>query len=136
MRRDFTDNCYLWTGEISAEIYARDCVFTDPTLSFQGLATFQRNLASLRPVIDRLLADTGVELFSCTLDEHAGAVVAEWRMTGTFVFPWRPRLDIQGRTRFTYDADAGGRVVRYDESWNVSAAAALGQLLKPGPKAA
>lgn len=73
-----------------------------------------------------------MELLSCTLDEAAACVVAEWRMTGTFVFPWHPKLDIRGRTRFGYDAEEGNRVVAYDESWNVSAAEALLQLVRPG----
>jgi hypothetical protein len=132
VREDFTTNCYLWTGQITEDIYAEGCVFTDPTLSFQGLSTFKRNLASLRPVVDRLLTETAVDLLSCTLDEADGCVVAEWRMTGSFNLPWRPKLDIQGRTQFTFDAVEGNRVVRYDETWNMTAAQALLQLLKPG----
>jgi hypothetical protein len=40
--------CYLWTGDIDPALYAGDCLFTDPTLSFRGLATFRRNLVGLR----------------------------------------------------------------------------------------
>ena len=134
MREDFTTNCYLWTGNITTDIYDENCTFTDPTLSFQGLSTFQRNLASLRPVVDFLLIEPDVELLSCNLDKDDQYVEAQWRMSGTFVFPWKPALDIQGRTRFSFDEAAGNRVVRYDEAWNVSAAEALMQLLRPGPK--
>jgi hypothetical protein len=109
-----------------------DCVFTDPTLSFKGLSTFKRNLASLAPLVDRFLDETDVQLLSSELDESSSCVVARWRMRGTFVFPWRPELDIQGRTQFTYDESAGNRVVRYDETWNVPASQALLQLVKPG----
>jgi Uncharacterized conserved protein (DUF2358) len=125
VREDLTTNCYLWTGNITERIYATDCRFTDPTLSFQGLATFKRNFASLRPLVDRLLSETDVQLLSCELDEESSAVVACWRMTGTFVFPWKPQLDIQGRTTFTYSADKGNRVVSYDETWNMPASQAL-----------
>ena len=45
LRADFEENEYLWSGKITAELYDEDCVFTDPTLSFTGLATFERNLA-------------------------------------------------------------------------------------------
>lgn len=86
----------------------------------------------MRPLVDHLLTETGVDLLSCTLDEADACVLAEWRMTGSFNLPWRPKLDLQGRTQFTFDAAEGNRVVRYDETWNVSAAQALLQLLKPG----
>ena len=133
VRSDFTDNCYLWTGEISAHIYASDCVFTDPTLSFTGLATFQRNLASLKPILDRLLSSRSVSLLDCELREDEKCVVASWRMTGQFKLPWRPVLDLTGQTTFSYDPDSGNRVIRYDEEWGISAADALLQLLRAGP---
>jgi hypothetical protein len=136
VREDFTTNCYLWTGRITEEIYDANCSFTDPTISFKGLATFKRNLASLRPVVDRLLSETDVQLLSCELRREEQMVVATWRMQGTFVFPWKPQLDIQGRTEFTYSPDAGNRVVAYNESWNVPAAQALLQLVRPGRRKA
>ena len=52
---DFEENEYLWSGKITAELYDEDCVFTDPTLSFTGLATFERNLANLDPWIERFV---------------------------------------------------------------------------------
>jgi hypothetical protein len=35
VQADFTENGYLWTGEITASLYDADCTFTDPTLSFK-----------------------------------------------------------------------------------------------------
>ena len=55
LRRDFVENEYLWSGRITPELYDEDCVFTDPTLSFTGLATFERNLANLDPWIERFV---------------------------------------------------------------------------------
>lgn len=80
---DFTENDFLWTGDINVDIYADDCTFTDPTISFKGLSTFQRNLKSLRWFIDRLVDKYKVELYSCKLEEESCQVVATWRMTGT-----------------------------------------------------
>jgi len=37
-------NKYIWTGDITEEMYDLFCSFTDPTLSFVGLDTFRRNL--------------------------------------------------------------------------------------------
>lgn len=59
-------------------------------------------------------------------------VVTRWRMYGELNLWWRPRLDVVGRTRFTYDPAAGNRIRRYDEVWEVSAADALRQLLTRG----
>jgi hypothetical protein len=42
VRGDFTERGYLWTGDISAELYDRDCTFTDPTLSFRRASLARR----------------------------------------------------------------------------------------------
>ena len=55
LRADFEEHEYLWSGKITAELYDEDCVFTDPTLSFEGLATFERNLVNLDPWIERFV---------------------------------------------------------------------------------
>ena len=59
LRADFEENEYLWSGKITTELYDEDCVFTDPTLSFTGLATFERNLANLDPWIERFVPPGG-----------------------------------------------------------------------------
>ena len=84
--REFTEAKYLWTGDINPEMYDLYCAFTDPTLSFVGLETFQRNLANLQPVLSRLVRDSDVELYSCELvgdgndggGGGGGAVRARW----------------------------------------------------------
>ena len=64
IREDY-EQAYLWTGRINPSLYNPDCVFTDPTLSFKGLATFQKNVASLRPLVARFVPRYGVDLLSC-----------------------------------------------------------------------
>ena len=131
LRRDFVENEYLWSGRITPELYAEDCVFTDPTLTFSGLSTFEANLANLDPYIERFVPPAGRE---CVLDsiELTGdsTVEARWRMVGDIAVPWRPRLDLRGCTRYTLGGD-GGRIVRYDESWAITPAEALLQLVRP-----
>jgi hypothetical protein len=46
VRGDFTERGYLWTGDISAELYDRDCTFTDPTLSFRRACSTWGKLTS------------------------------------------------------------------------------------------
>ena len=126
------ERCYLWTGDIDPLLYDAQCTFTDPTLSFQGLQTFQKNLANLRPIIDRFVTDYSVILYSCEIDEACTEVVARWRMIGTVGFPWRPKIDLIGKTRFKYASDKGNRIVAYLETWETPAAQVLLNLLKPG----
>ncbi|EJK74572.1 hypothetical protein THAOC_03742, partial [Thalassiosira oceanica] len=41
---EYTENNYLWTGNIDSSSFAADCTFTDPTLSFQGVDKFVSNV--------------------------------------------------------------------------------------------
>ena len=133
LREDFRRG-YLFSGEIDPEIYAADCVFTDPTLSFSGLNTFRRNIANLRPVIEKYVGSCAVLLHSIELNEAEKKVVAEWTMYGNINLPWRPIIDLRGETTYTYDDNrdgAKGRIVDYSERWQIPAVAALLQLLTP-----
>lgn len=132
LRADF-DNAYLFTGSITPELYDEECVFTDPTLSFKGLGTFQRNLAALGPILDTLIGERTVDLYSTTVDLDTSCVWAEWRMRGDIRLPWRPVLDLRGRTRYTFDPARKGRIVAYDEYWLDSPASQLLSLLRPAP---
>ena len=44
--------------------------------------------------------------------------------------PWRPRLDLDGRTRYTLGGE-GGRISSYDEAWGITPSEALWMLVKP-----
>jgi Uncharacterized conserved protein (DUF2358) len=132
--KDF-ENGYLFSGQIDSEIYAEDCVFTDPTLSFRGLSTFERNIASLKPILDRFVGDTLVVLYDCQLDAVPRKVKATWRMSGAVKLPWNPRIELTGNTAMTFDPEQGGRIVDYFERWDIPATDALLQLLRPAKKA-
>ena len=43
-------------------------------LCLQGLKTFQKNLANLRPIIDRFVTNYSVDLYSCVLNESRNEV--------------------------------------------------------------
>ena len=96
---------YLWSGDIDVDLFSLRCVFTDPTLSFTGLETFRDNLESLQPSLRRIAPEgkRRVELRECRKDEDSDdVVVAKWRMVGNLQLPWRPKIDIQGETRFQF----------------------------------
>ena len=44
--------------------------------------------------------------------------------------PWRPRLVLDGRTRYTLGGE-GGRISSYDEAWGITPSEALWMLVKP-----
>jgi hypothetical protein len=150
---------YLWSGDIDVDLFSLRCVFTDPTLSFTGLETFRDNLESLQPSLRRIAPEgkRRVELRECRKDEDSDdVVVAKWRMVGNLQLPWRPKIDIQGETRFQFRRERvddveieeeeererkGGeeedenetclRVVSYRETWSETASEALWQLVTP-----
>mmetsp|Transcript_18733 Transcript_18733/g.36440 ORF Transcript_18733/g.36440 Transcript_18733/m.36440 type:complete len:291 (+) Transcript_18733:3-875(+) len=123
---------YLWTGDIDPYLYDYDCVFTDPTLSFSGLETFQRNLANLRPFIDTLVQDDcAVEMYSCNLSPDEQKITASWRMVGRLKVPWTPTIDLNGTTVFTYAPTKGNRITDYRETWETPPASVLWQLFVP-----
>ena len=133
--KEFTEAKYLWTGASDPELYDLFATFCDPTLAFVGLDTFERNLKNLQPVLQRVVRDSDVELYACALSEDDPSQIrASWRMTGDLNFPWRPRIDLRGRTTFTfkdYGVDRGCLIVAYKEEWELSAGEAVGQLLRP-----
>lgn len=66
--------------------------------------------------------------------EGGGKVRASWRMTGNLRLPWRPRIDLCGQTTFTFKdwgARRGCLITAYQEEWELSAAEAVLQLVKP-----
>lgn len=134
IRADFEERQYLWTGDIDLELYAEECEFTDPTISFEGLSRFQSNMKSLTPVVNALVPREHRRclLRSLELGED-GAVRARWRMVGSLSLPWSPRIDLGGETTYTPGSD--GRIRSYSERWDIDAAEALLQLLKPATRA-
>lgn len=137
IRDDYVENNYLWTGNIYVSAFAEDCRFTDPTLSFVGRDKFISNVQNLRPVVDALIEEGGCEskLLDISLNEEDGYVQSRWNMVGDLTgLPWKPRIDVIGRTKFWYKKDDDHfRVFFYDEKWEMPAAKALLQLVtKPG----
>ena len=88
IREDFTTREYLWTGQITPDLYDFNCQFTDPTLTFNGLSTFQRNLENLDPLIKRFVGRKTCELKAQSVSEEDSVIVCEWRMYGELNLPW------------------------------------------------
>lgn len=130
IREDFLERQYLWSGDIDTELYDEACVFTDPTLSFQGLRTFENNIKNLRPILDLIVpADARQCILHNLTRGKDGKFYAFWTMIGDLALPWSPRIKLGGRTGYSPGPD--GRIVSYDENWDISAGDALAQILTP-----
>ena len=139
IRDDYVINNYLWTGDIYTPAFEKDCRFTDPTLSFVGTDTFVSNVQNLKPIVDTLATECKSELLNIDINGKEGYIESRWNMIGDLSgLPWKPRIDVIGKTKFWYRqvkgeegvAD-GYRVFFYDEKWEMPAAKALLQLVTP-----
>lgn len=137
IRDDYLIRNYLWTGDINLEAFEKQCRFTDPTLSFEGTDQFVKNLNNLRPIVDALVEPGGCksDLLQIALNVEEGYIQSRWNMVGMFSgLPWKPKIDVIGRTKFWYRKDTQDnafRVYLYDEEWEIPAAKALLQLITP-----
>lgn len=135
IRDDYVLRNYLWTGDIDLACFDENCKFTDPTISFESRETFVRNTANLKVVVDKLVDSTGATK-SALLDINVTDeyVESRWNMVGDLTgLPWKPRIDVIGRTKFWYRENPGRglQVYEYDESWEMPAGKALLQLITP-----
>ena len=141
IKADYIVNNYLWTGDIDLAAFEENCQFTDPTLTFTGRDKFVSNVSNLRPIVDALIEPGGCasKLLDISLNEEEGYVQSRWNMVGDLTgLPWKPRIDVIGRTKFWYDKEQGDasnegigdvRVKFYDEEWELPAWKALLQLV-------
>lgn len=135
--KDYTENNYLWTGNLDVACFAPDCQFTDPTLSFQGTDTFCANVQNLVPLVQAALGENGTccsDLLSISLvnnNSNHNYVETRWNMVGDLRgLPWKPRIDVIGRTKFWFEKEKTSyRVIMYDEEWEIPAWKALLQLV-------
>ena len=144
IKEDYTENNYLWTGNIYLPAFENECIFTDPTLSFTGTQQFVSNVKNLVPIVDFLTQKTGSQnialeprsdLLDIFINEEKGYVQTRWNMVGDLrALPWNPAIDVIGRTKFWYrptESNDGYRVYYYDEEWEIEAGLALLQLITP-----
>ncbi|KAJ7978087.1 Nuclear transport factor 2 (NTF2) family protein [Quillaja saponaria] len=122
------ENAYFVTGNFTSEIYADDCTFEDPTITFRGRELYSRNLKLLLPFFD--CPSIGLRAIVKDISSETNFVLATWKLRTYLKLPWRPLIAIDGST--IYELDEDFKIVRHAESWNVSALEAIGQIFTFG----
>ena len=135
---DYAENNYLWTGKLDISAFRSDCQFTDPTISFKGIDKYVQNVGNLVPVVEFLLGKeqySKSELLEISNNDQEGYIETRWNMIGELnALPWKPKVDVIGRTKFWYKSDDEKDVVQvyfYDEKWEIPAGLALLQFITP-----
>ena len=106
---------YYITGRLNTTIYRDDCLFDgpDPDMPVKGLRKY---LNAASQLFDQ--RQSRAELLHLSMDD-TDRIVAEWKMTGVLMLPWRPVLpEWTGRT--VYYLDGQGLVYLHREEWDMS----------------
>ena len=144
IRMEYDEKNYLWTGDLDLDCFDPNCVFTDPTISFQGTDKFTENTQNLVPIVEAFAENYRSDLLDIKLgsgnDENESDgfyVETRWNMVGSLTanpwFFWKPKIDVIGRTKFWFreQEGVGYKVYFYDESWEIAAWKALLQIITP-----
>ena len=142
IQKEYTQNNYLWTGNIDTSSFVPNCTFTDPTLSFVGVDKYVQNVGNLVPIVEYALGEEQISnstLLDITLEKDKGYIQTRWNMIGELnALFWKPKIDVIGRTKFWYrQGETNGndngavQVYFYDEEWEIPAGLALLQLVTP-----
>ncbi len=146
IQKEYTQNNYLWTGNIDTSSFVSNCTFTDPTLSFVGVDKYVQNVGNLVPIVEYALGNEQISnstLLDITLEKDKGYIQTRWNMIGELnALFWKPKIDVIGRTKFWYNNhqedeeeetknNSAVQVYFYDEEWEIPAGLALLQLVTP-----
>ncbi|XP_042430467.1 uncharacterized protein LOC122017060 [Zingiber officinale] len=127
LREDY-DRAYFLTGDFTTDIYADDCLFEDPTISFRGRNQYSQNLDLLVPFFD--CPSLKLEKIEKGRKVEMDFIITTWHLRTYLKLPWKPLIAIKGTT--TYDLSKDFKIMRHAESWNVPALEAVGQIFKLG----
>ncbi|KAI5079481.1 hypothetical protein GOP47_0004960 [Adiantum capillus-veneris] len=121
------DQAYFLTGRFTRSLYADDCYFADPTISFTGMDLYGRNLRLLIPFLE----EPSLTLFSMNKEPGEGCQIrAVWQLRTRLKLPWRPIIRVSGSTIYTLNEQL--KVTSHVEIWNVPVLEALFQIFRKG----
>ena len=106
-------NMYFITGDLADELYAEDCLFADPTISFEGLQLYKNNLQLLIP----FLVSPAICLKGIRVIEPEASVLAAWTLSTRLELPWKPQIFVNGTTEYSIE---DFRIVKHVERWDIT----------------
>ena len=125
---------YFLTGKMDVALYDPDCEFADPFVSFKGRDRFVENLENLA---GGFITESSTRMLSSdTVAGDPASGVPPSYTTKLMVklrlgLPWSPVLAWPWGVKHEFDPETG-LIVRHIESWDVSAAEGVKQLLSGG----
>jgi len=135
LEADYRERAYFITGDIDGSIYAPDCYFADPTISFRGLEKWRSNLRLLVPFLikPRIELRGIVRKDAPSMDAPAGRATlrARWRLVCGLKLFWRPVIDIEGATVYEL-GDDNTRIESHVEEWEIPGWQAILQIFTTG----
>jgi len=118
---------YFLTGKMDVSLYDVDCEFADPFVSFRGRQRFKENLENLA---GGFIVDSSVRTLDTKTEPNSYTTRLLVKLQ--LGLPWKPVLAWPWGVEHVFDPSSG-LIVQHIESWEVSAAEGVRQLLKPGP---
>lgn len=124
---------YFLTGRMDEALYAKDCEFSDPFVSFRGRKRFVANLQNLA---GGFIVEASSRVLSTEV--RRGDEVAPPSYTTKLLvklqlgLPWSPVLAWPWGVEHVFDRETG-LIVKHIERWDVSAATGLKMLVSRGP---
>lgn len=123
IKRDFVEGQYYVTGNITRDLYAANCVFKDPTVTVTGVEPYAKAIATLfDPAASR------ADLISIRA-EGPSSVVLRWRLEGALQLGGLKIKPYTGTTVYILGDD--GKIVRHEETWDISTLDAFLSTLVP-----
>lgn len=126
LKKDYDRN-YFVSGKIDEQLYAPDCVFSDPFVSFVGRKRFIENLQNLGSFISGY--DIRMISFEESLSSNPPIVTTRLMVKLQLNLPWHPVLAWPWGVCHELDPSSF-QIIVHRESWEVTAVEGLQQLFR------
>jgi len=121
---DFVEKQYYVTGELTKDLYAKDCLFVDPTTKVTGVETYT---TAIKTLFDP--QNSKAELINLQVVDDR-TLLLKWRLEGTLRLGGLRIKPYTGQTM--YSLDDSGLIRRHFETWDISAVDAFVSCIFPG----
>jgi len=131
--QDDNDRNYFLSGQVDKEIYAVDCIFSDPFVSFAGRDRFVDNLQNLGSFITnytaRTIKDTAKKQDQQDDPQNDNTVTTKVMVKLQLKLPWQPILAWPWGVTYTIDPTTY-LITEHQESWDIDAWEGVKQIFR------